>query len=73
MGNFSIAIGSDHAGYDLKQHLIAHLGSLGHTMVDHGTNSSESVDYPPICAAVARAVRDGKVDFGIVQIGRAHV
>lgn len=64
-----IAIGSDHAGYDLKQHLIGYLTKAGHQVVDHGTHSSESVDYPPICAAVARDVRDGKAEIGIVMGG----
>ena len=64
-----IAIGSDHAGYDLKQHLIAFLESQGHKIDDHGTHSTESCDYPPICAAVGRTVRDGKADFGIVMGG----
>jgi ribose 5-phosphate isomerase B len=64
-----IAIGSDHAGYDLKQHLIGYLTKAGHQVFDHGTHSSESVDYPPICAAVARDVRDGKAEIGIVMGG----
>ena len=64
-----IAIGSDHAGYDLKQHLIGYLTKAGHQVVDHGTHSSESVDYPPICAAVARDIRDGKAEIGIVMGG----
>mgnify|MGYP002633144490 FL=1 len=64
-----IAIGSDHAGYDLKQHLIDYLTKAGHQVVDHGTHSSESVDYPPICAAVARDIRDGKAEIGIVMGG----
>ena len=64
-----IAIGSDHAGYDLKQHLIAILESHGHKVDDQGTHSTESCDYPPICAAVGRSVRDGKADFGIVMGG----
>jgi ribose 5-phosphate isomerase B len=64
-----IAIGSDHAGYDLKQHLISILESQGHNVDDHGTHSTESCDYPPICAAVGRSVRDGKADFGIVMGG----
>lgn len=64
-----IAIGSDHAGYDLKAHLVASLTRQGHTVTDFGTDSTESVDYPPICAAVARAVRDGKADVGIVMGG----
>ncbi len=64
-----IAIGSDHAGYDLKCHLIETIGRLGHEAVDMGTDSTESVDYPPICAAVARAVVNGEVDRGIVMGG----
>lgn len=64
-----IAIGADHAGYDLKQHLIERLRGQGHDVDDFGTHSTESCDYPPICAAVGRAVRDGKADFGIVLGG----
>ena len=45
-----IAIGSDHAGYELKQHLVTMLLDRGHEVDDHGTDSTESVDYPPICA-----------------------
>jgi ribose 5-phosphate isomerase B len=64
-----IAIGSDHAGYELKQHLVAFLTALGHTVDDQGTHSTESCDYPPICAGVGRTVRDGKADVGIVLGG----
>lgn len=64
-----IAIGSDHAGFELKVHLVGWLERAGHTVVDFGTDSTESVDYPPICAAVARAVRDGRARFGIVMGG----
>ncbi|MDZ7674998.1 MAG: ribose 5-phosphate isomerase B [Acidimicrobiales bacterium] len=64
-----IAIGSDHAGFDLKGHLIETIRSLGHEPVDLGTDSTESVDYPPICAGVARAVVDGDADRGIVLGG----
>jgi ribose 5-phosphate isomerase B len=64
-----IAIGSDHAGYQLKQHLVSTLQGLGHEVDDHGTNSEESVDYPPICAAVGRAVASGAADRGIVLGG----
>jgi ribose 5-phosphate isomerase B len=64
-----IAIGADHAGYELKQHLIGVLQRDGHDVVDLGTHSTESCDYPPICAAVGRAVRDGEVRFGIVLGG----
>jgi ribose 5-phosphate isomerase B len=64
-----IAIGSDHAGFDLKAHLIDFLGELGHDVDDRGTHSTESVDYPPICAAVGRAVVGGTADWGIVLGG----
>ena len=64
-----VAIGSDHAGFPLKEHLIPSLRAAGHVVEDFGTNSTESCDYPPICAAVGRAVRDGKADVGIVMGG----
>ena len=64
-----IAIGSDHAGYPLKRHLVQTLERLGHEVADHGTDSEESVDYPPICAGVGRAVVSGGADRGIVLGG----
>ena len=64
-----ISIGADHAGYELKQHLVATLKDLGHEVDDLGTHSEESVDYPPICAAVGRAVAKGDADRGIVLGG----
>jgi ribose 5-phosphate isomerase B len=64
-----IAIGSDHAGFDLKLHLVAVLQRDGHEVIDHGTHSTDSCDYPPICAAVGRTVRDGQAEFGIVLGG----
>ena len=64
-----IAIGADHAGYPLKAHLAAWLAEAGHEVDDLGTDSTESVDYPPICAAVGRAVVGGAADRGIVLGG----
>ncbi|MEO7369389.1 MAG: ribose 5-phosphate isomerase B [Ilumatobacteraceae bacterium] len=64
-----IAIGSDHAGYELKQHLIGVLAAKGHEILDLGTNSTEPCDYPQFCAAVGRAVRDGEAQVGIVLGG----
>lgn len=64
-----IAIGSDHAGFRLKEHLKATLQRLGHTVEDHGTNSEETVDYPPFCFAVGRDVVAGRADRGIVLGG----
>lgn len=64
-----IAIGSDHAGFELKSHFIELLAGQGHELLDMGTDSTESVDYPPFCAAVGRAVRDSDADFGVVVGG----
>ena len=64
-----LAIGSDHAGYRLKEDLKGYLKELGHDVEDLGTDSEEPVDYPPYCAAVGRAVRDGRADRGIVLGG----
>jgi ribose 5-phosphate isomerase B len=64
-----VAIGSDHAGYDLKSHLVATLERLGHEVADLGTHSTDPVDYPPVCAAVGRAVVEGRADRGIVLGG----
>jgi ribose 5-phosphate isomerase B len=61
-----IAIGSDHAGFALKQHLVSTLRRLGHEVDDFGTHDEEPVDYPPICARVGRAVVQGKASRGVV-------
>jgi len=64
-----IAIGADHAGFALKQHLAQTLARLGHVVEDRGTHSEEPVDYPPICLDVARAVAEGRADRGVVLGG----
>jgi ribose 5-phosphate isomerase B len=64
-----IAVGSDHAGFELKSQLVAFLRGAGHDVVDLGTHSTEPVDYPPICANVARTVVGKEVDVGIVLGG----
>ena len=64
-----IAIGSDHAGYDLKAHLVTFLTVQGHDVDDQGTHSTDSVDYPAICAGVGRTVVAGDADWGIVLGG----
>ena len=64
-----IAIGADHAGFTLKEHLKQTLATLGHAVEDYGTDSEASVDYPPICLAVGRAVANGRADRGIVLGG----
>jgi len=69
MPGMHIALGSDHAGYELKAHLIQHLEKAGHQTTDLGTDSPDSVDYPEFCAAVGRAVSAGTADWGIVLGG----
>jgi ribose 5-phosphate isomerase B len=64
-----IAIGADHAGFELKSHFVALLKGDGHEIIDHGTDSTAAIDYPPICAAVGRSVRDGDAEVGIVLGG----
>lgn len=64
-----IAIGSDHAGFELKGHLVAWLEEHSHSVIDLGTDSTDPVDYPPICASVARMVARSEVDFGVVLGG----
>jgi ribose 5-phosphate isomerase B len=64
-----IAIGGDHAGFALKEHLVATLVRLGHAVDDRGTYTDAPVDYPPICADVARLVANGQADRGIVVGG----
>lgn len=61
-----IAIGADHAGFPLKEHLVATLVRLGHDVDDRGAFSDAPTDYPPICAAVARLVASGTAGRGIV-------
>ena len=64
-----IAIGADHAGFLLKEHLRKTLERLGHTVDNHGTHNEDPVDYPPICIAVGKAVAEGRADRGIVLGG----
>jgi ribose 5-phosphate isomerase B len=64
-----IAIASDHAGYSLKIAVIEFLTQKGHEVTDHGTDSAAPVDYPPFCAAAARAVVRGEADRAIVLGG----
>jgi RpiB/LacA/LacB family sugar-phosphate isomerase len=64
-----IAIGSDHAGYELKEHLKAFLTENAYTVVDVGAYDQTPSDYPDWAAAVGRAVTEGKADRGVVVCG----
>lgn len=67
-----IAIGSDHAGFRYKEMFKQHLAALGHDVVDFGTDSEASVDYPLFCRPVALAVARGEVERGIVLGGSGN-
>ncbi|MCZ6661826.1 MAG: ribose 5-phosphate isomerase B [Actinobacteria bacterium] len=64
-----IALGSDHAGFALKEHLSVWLAESGHAVYDLGTHSPDPVDYPDYSTAVSQAVLDGRADRGIVVCG----
>ena len=61
-----VAVGADHAGFQLKERIKAYLEHRGDTVLDMGTHSAESTDYPQYAFQVAEAVRDGKADRGIL-------
>jgi ribose 5-phosphate isomerase B len=64
-----IAVASDHAGFALKDELAAWLRDSGHVVIDLGTNSTESVDYPEYGARLARAVASGEAERGVAVCG----
>ena len=64
-----IALGADHAGYELKEKIKQHLEQKQITIQDEGTNSTESVDYPDFAARVAHDVRERRADLGILVCG----
>ncbi len=64
-----IAIGADHAGFDLKQIIAAYLRPLGHEVIDKGTDSDAPVDYPDFAEAVSIVVRDGQAERGVLICG----
>ena len=67
--NKTVAIANDHAGLMLKQLLLGEIEQLGFTALDLGTNTADSVDYPDFGNAVAKAVTDGRAQFGIAICG----
>jgi ribose 5-phosphate isomerase B len=67
-----IAIGNDHAGSDYKFCIVKMLEANGHKVINYGTDSSDSVDYPDFGHAVAKDVNSAKVDFGIIICGSGN-
>jgi ribose 5-phosphate isomerase B len=64
-----IALGSDHAGFHLKEHVKKGLVEAGHDVIDVGTGSAESVDYPQFAGDAARLVSDGEVERAVLACG----
>jgi len=64
-----ISIGSDHAGFELKEALANHLRARGDEVFDRGTHSTESVDYPDYAKSVARDIATGTAEFGVLVCG----
>jgi len=69
MSKETIAIACDHGGYQLKKELMEELADLGHKILDLGTDSDESVDYPDYGYAVAKALMEGKATKGVLICG----
>lgn len=64
-----VAIGADHAGFEMKRDLAEYLVQCGHEVLDLGTDNAAPVDYPDIAGAVAESVREGRADRGMVVCG----
>jgi RpiB/LacA/LacB family sugar-phosphate isomerase len=64
-----IAVGADHAGFDLKQILVAYLRHRGHEVIDVGTDSDDPVDYPDYAEAVSKVLLDGRAERGVLICG----
>ena len=64
-----VAVGADHAGFDLKELLKSRLATAGHEVADLGTHGTESTDYPDWAAKVADAIADGRAERGLLVCG----
>ena len=64
-----LSIASDHAGFNLKQEVLAHLREQGHEVLDLGTNSTDPVDYPDFAEAVGKSILDGRVKRAVLICG----
>jgi len=64
-----IAVGADHRGHAVKEKIVVLLNERNHEVIDMGTNSSKSCDYPDVAFPAARAVADGKVDYAVLVCG----
>jgi ribose 5-phosphate isomerase B len=64
-----IALGADHAGFEMKQELVDFVRNLGHEAIDVGTSSTAAVDYPDFAAAVGHEIINGGADRGVLICG----
>ena len=64
-----VAVGSDHAGFELKRLIVSHLREKGHEVDDVGTHNADPVDYPVFAERVGLAVADGQADRGVIICG----
>jgi len=64
-----VVAGADHAGFELKQHLLPLLKELGHEVIDVGTDSTAAVDYPDFAEALGKAILEGRADRGVLICG----
>ncbi|HJN23212.1 MAG: ribose 5-phosphate isomerase B [Rhodospirillales bacterium] len=69
MPSNTIAIASDHAGFEVKSMLVLDIGKMGYKVLDLGTDGPESVDYPDFGYAVAAAIKEGKANRGVLVCG----
>lgn len=67
--NKKIGIACDHAGYEMKEFLVGYLGSKGCEVLDFGTHSPESVDYPDYAHPLAKAIEEGELEQGVALCG----
>jgi len=68
----TISIGNDHAGVDLKKHIVKYLKGIGFTINDMGTNNDKSVDYPDFIHPVSREIEVNKSNMGIIICGSGN-
>ena len=69
MSQKTIAVGADHGGYEMKQELAQQLREMGHSVVDLGTDSADSVDYPDFAELVVRSILNGEAEQGVLVCG----
>lgn len=72
MSHLTLAIGSDHAGYDYKESIKTYLAQKGFTIIDFGTSNKDSVDYPDYVHPLAFEVASGQIELGILICGSAN-